>query len=106
VHAIGNDRRVTPAAESLLDNFYLIEEQIRTARRHLPKSSSRELPRLANGPNSGYPRVYELALELIAHADGRIDERSLTSFIAAYQTIQPLNLGELCAIPIMVRLVR
>ncbi|HET7262480.1 MAG TPA: hypothetical protein VFK60_11765, partial [Casimicrobiaceae bacterium] len=31
------NRRITPAAEWLLDNFYLIEEQIRTARRHLPR---------------------------------------------------------------------
>jgi hypothetical protein len=39
--AVKADRQVTPAAEWLLDNFYLIEEQIRTANRHLPKGSSR-----------------------------------------------------------------
>ena len=45
--AVEGERRITPAGEWLLDNFYLIEEQIRTARRHLPKRYSRELPRLA-----------------------------------------------------------
>ena len=55
-------RRVTPAGEWLLDNFYLIEEQIRIARRHLPKGYSRELPRLASGPSTGLPRVYDIAL--------------------------------------------
>ena len=45
--AIKDDRPITPAGEWLLDNFYLIEEQIRTARRHLPRDYSRELPRLA-----------------------------------------------------------
>src|SRR6185295_12997020 len=45
--SVSANRRITPAAEWLLDNFYLIEEQIRTAKRHLPKGYSRELPRLA-----------------------------------------------------------
>jgi hypothetical protein len=70
--AVAANRRTSPAAEWLLDNFYLIEEQIRTARRDLPKNYSAELPRLLRGPSIGFPRVYDLALELIAHVDGRI----------------------------------
>lgn len=97
-------RRATPAAEWLLDNFYLIEEQIRTARKHLPRSYSRELPRLADGPSRGLPRVYDIALETISHGDGRVDSESLRRFIAAYQSVTPLALGELWAIPIMLRL--
>jgi cellobiose phosphorylase len=96
--------RIAPAAEWLLDNFYLIEEQIRAARQHLPKNYSRELPRLAEGPSRGLPRVYELALAAIAHGDGRIDADSLARFIAAYQSVSSLTLGELWAIPIMLRL--
>ncbi len=98
-----NHRRVSPASEWLLDNFYLIEEQIRTARRHLPKQYSRGLPRLLNGPSAGYPCVYDLALELISHVDGRIDADTLRSFVAAYQKKRHLKLGELWAIPIMMR---
>lgn len=97
-------RRIAPAAEWLLDNFYLIEDQIRTARRHLPPSYSRELPRLANGPAAHYPRAYGIALELIAHVDGRVDGISLDGFLAAYQSATPLTLGELWAVPIMLRL--
>lgn len=103
-NAVTNNRRIAPAAEWLLDNFYLIEEQIRTARRHLPAGYSRELPRLSNGTSKGYPRVYDIALELIAHVDGRVDGENLTSFVAAYQTISTLKLGELWAVPIMLRL--
>ena len=102
--AIKTDRRITPAGEWLLDNFYLIEEQIRTARRHLPKGYSRELPRLLNGPSAGLPRVYDIALETISHGDGRVDPENLSSFVAAYQTVTALKLGELWAIPIMLRL--
>ena len=97
-------RRMSPADECLLDNFYLIEEQIRTARRHLPKNYSKELPRLRTGPSIGFPRVYDIALELISHVDGRISAESLASIVAAYQTVTPLTLGELWAIPIMLRL--
>ena len=55
--AVKANRRISPAGEWLLDNFYLIEEQIRTAKRHLPKGYSRELPRLARGPSAGLPRA-------------------------------------------------
>ena len=98
------NRRITPAGEWLLDNFYLIEEQIRTARRHLPKRYSGELPRLARGPSAGFPRVYDIALEAISHGDGRVDPESLDRFVIAYQKLTPLKLGELWAIPIMLRL--
>jgi cellobiose phosphorylase len=97
-------RRVTPAGEWLLDNFHLIEEQIRTTRLHLPPGYSRELPRLARGPSLGHPRVYDIALEIISHGDGRIDREGLGRFVAAYQTVADLKLGELWAIPIMLRL--
>ena len=102
--AVSANRQITPAGEWLLDNFYLIEEQIRTAKRHLPKRYSRELPRLRSGPSAGLPRVYDIALEIISHGDGRVDPESLTSFVAAYQTVTPLTLGELWALPIMLRL--
>ncbi|HSE13395.1 MAG TPA: cyclic beta 1-2 glucan synthetase, partial [Rudaea sp.] len=102
--AIDADRRITPAGEWLLDNFYLIEEQIRTARRHLPKRYSWELPRLTSGPSAGFPRVYDIALEAISHGDGRVDTESLIRFVSAYQRVTALTLGELWAIPIMLRL--
>jgi hypothetical protein len=93
-----------PAEAWLLDNFYLIEQQIGLARRHLPRGYSRQLPRLADGPSAGFPRIYDLALELISHMDGRVDSDNATQFIAAYQTVEPLKLGELWAFPIMLQL--
>ena len=62
------------------------------------------MPRLLNGPSKGFPRVYDIALETISHGDGRVDPERLTRFVAAYQTVAALNLGELWAIPIMLRL--
>ncbi|MEO7728685.1 MAG: cyclic beta 1-2 glucan synthetase, partial [Burkholderiales bacterium] len=102
--AVKANRRISPAGEWLLDNFYLIEEQVRTAKRHLPQGYSRELPRLAHGPSAGLPRVYDIALEAVSHGDGLVDPASLSRFVAAYQKVTPLKLGELWAIPIMLRL--
>ncbi len=102
--AVKGKRQITPAGEWLLDNFYIVEEQIRTGRRHLPKGYSKELPRLLNGPSEGLPRVYDIAQEIISHGDGRVDLESLSRFVTAYQTITTLKLGELWAIPIMLRL--
>lgn len=96
--------RIVPAGEWLLDNFYLIEEQIQAAKRLLPKGYAKGLPHLQNGPSMGLPRVYDIALETISHGDGRVDPESLNSFIIAYQSVTPLRLGELWAIPIMLRL--
>ncbi len=102
--AVKTSRRIVPAAEWMLDNFYVIEEQIRTARLHFPPSYSKGLPRLAKGPVAGYPRVYSIAMELISHVDGNLDVESLNAFTASYQAIKPLTLGELWAVPIMLRL--
>ena len=102
--AVDANRRIAPAGEWLLDNFYLIEEQIRMAKRHLPRGYSRELPRLLDGPSAGLPRVYDIAHEAISHGDGRVDPGSLRSFVASYQSVTVLTLGELWAIPIMLRL--
>jgi hypothetical protein len=95
---------VSPAGEWLLDNYYLIEEQIKTTRRHFPKKYSDALPKLTRGSFAGYPRVYQVALELISHCDGRVDFETLNAFVRSYQKVHSLQLGELWAIPIMLRL--
>jgi len=102
--AIKDNLSITPAEEWFLDNFYLIEEQIRIARKHLPKVYIRELPHLANGTSANLPRVYDIALEMISHGDGRVDSKTISLFVSSYQTVNVLKMGELWAIPIMLRL--
>ena len=89
--AVERTRQITPAAEWLLDNFYLIEEQIQMAWRHLPRNYSQELPRLLNGQSSGLPRVYDIVLELISHVDAQVDAGPLTAYVAAYQEVQNIR---------------
>ncbi len=97
-------KRVTPASEWLLDNFYIVEEQVKEIRQNLSKKYYLQLPRLKNSPVRGYPRVYAIALELVSHTDGRFDEKALVSFITAYQSQALLSSGELWAIPLMIRM--
>jgi cyclic beta-1,2-glucan synthetase len=104
LESVSEGLHITPAGEWLLDNFYLIEEQIFAARAHLSKRYWRELPVLGSGPSKGLTRVYDIALEVIAHGDGRVDPENLNRFVTAYQSVSELTLGELWAIPIMLRL--
>ncbi len=95
---------LTPDAEWLLDNYHIVAETLREVRHDLPRGYYQELPKLADGRWSGFPRVYVLALELIAHTDSSLEEGHLTRFVQAYQSVTPLTIGELWAVPIMLRL--
>jgi cyclic beta-1,2-glucan synthetase len=95
---------IGPAAEWLIDNAHVVAEQIRAVRRDLPRGYYRELPKMRRGPLAGLPRVYALALELIAHTDGRLETETLLRFLHAYQAVTPLRMGELWAVAIMLRI--
>jgi cyclic beta-1,2-glucan synthetase len=103
--AVSEGGSVTPAAEWLLDNYHLVEEQIRKIQSDLPPSFYRQLPKLADGPFIGYPRVFGLAWACIAHSDSRFDVETLRRFVRAYQRVQPLTIGELWAVAITLRIV-
>ena len=104
VEALRQGRTISPAAEWLVDNYHIVEEQLREIRQDLPKSYYHELPKLASGELEGYPRIYSVALALIAHTDSRLDTHTLQRFISAYQTVAPLSIGELWAVAITLRL--
>ncbi|MDD5320293.1 MAG: glucoamylase family protein [Methylococcales bacterium] len=102
--AVHEQRAITPAAEWLLDNFHVVEEQVSDIHIDLPERYYLELPKLADGVLAGFPRVYGIAWALVAHADSRFDPELLKLFVRAYQNVEPLTLGELWAIPITLRL--
>ena len=105
VKATDEGRATTPAAEWLIDNYHLIERQIRQISMDLPPSYYRQLPKLGSGPFAGYPRVFGMAWAFVAHTDSSFDANILISFINAYQTIQPLMIGELWAASITLEVV-
>ncbi|HEX5148649.1 MAG TPA: hypothetical protein VFW02_06170, partial [Candidatus Limnocylindrales bacterium] len=102
--AIKDERSITPAAEWLVDNFHVVEEQLREIRDDLPADYYRELPKLADGHLEGYPRVLGLTWAYVAHTDSRFDPDSLRRLVVAYQRVEPLTLGELWAVAITLRI--
>ncbi|MGI6705295.1 MAG: GH36-type glycosyl hydrolase domain-containing protein [Clostridia bacterium] len=102
--AIKSNEPMVPASEWLLDNFYIIEEQLKEIQHGIPKSYFRELPVLIDGPYKGCPRAYWLAMEMVAHTDGRIDESVLKRFIQSFQSETSLSSNELWSIPFMLRI--
>ena len=103
--SISREQPITPAAEWLVDNFYIVEEQLREIRDDLPVGFYRKLPKLAAGHLKGYPRVFGVAWAFVAHTDSRFDPEVLRRFVTAYQRVQPLMIGELWAVAITLRVV-
>ncbi|HZW29371.1 MAG TPA: glycosyl transferase family 36, partial [Isosphaeraceae bacterium] len=101
------DRRGLPGtdAEWLVDNFHIIADSLREVHRDLPPGYDELLPKLSVPPLAGYPRVHALALALVAHSDSELDEARINRFVRAFQEVSPLSIGELWALPTMLRLV-
>ncbi len=102
---IREEGAITPAAEWFVDNFHVADEVVRQVREDLPRGFYRQLPKLAEEPLQGYPRVLGLAWEFVAHTDSRFEPETLQRFVRRFQRVQPLTIGELWAIPIAIRLV-
>jgi cyclic beta-1,2-glucan synthetase len=102
--AIGAQEPLSPEAEWLLDNYYIIAGVLRQVRHDLPRGFYAELPVLTSGPLASWPRIWDLAMTLIAHTDSILEESQILRFIKAYQEVAPLTIGELWAIPTMLRL--
>ena len=103
--AVEDGYAISPAAEWLLDNYYLVERQIYDVRADLPPGYYRQLPKLADGRFTGYPRVFGLAWDIVAHTDSRFEPDMVCRYVGAYQEIQPLTIGELWALAITLRVV-
>lgn len=95
---------LSPAGEWIIDNYHIIQDQIREIKEDLPVKYYEGLPKISKGELSNYPRVYAIALTLVAHLDSRININTVKKFVSSYQSITPLQIGELWAIPIALRI--
>lgn len=102
---IQGEATIAPEAEWFVDNFHIVDKQLREIRKDLPPGFYRKLPKLTTGPLQGYPRVFGLAWAFVAHFDSRFDPEALLRFVSAYQRVQPLTIGELWAVAITLRIV-
>jgi cyclic beta-1,2-glucan synthetase len=105
VKAIGEGRSITPASEWLVDNYHLVERHVREVHADLPAGYYRQLPKLSTGPFAGYPRIFGLTWAFVAHSDSCFEPGLLLRYLAAYQSVQPLTIGELWAISVTLRII-
>jgi cyclic beta-1,2-glucan synthetase len=96
---------IASGSEWLVDNFPLLEQQIKTSEDFLLEKLDEKLPKLTEGPFKGFPRIYWIAEELIEHTDAVVSEQNLVSFIENFQKNQPLMMRELWGFSKMLTLV-
>jgi len=104
IEAVRLEQSLGPIAEWILDNEYLIESHGRDVKVNLPRTFYRELPVLTVDPDRNFPRIYSLAKELVGHCDARLDRENILAFLSAYQEDEYLTIGELWALPLMLRI--
>jgi cyclic beta-1,2-glucan synthetase len=102
--APSKDGAVSRAGEWMLDNFYVVKQTIRQIEEDLPYSFLTELPKLSETSLQGHTRIFALAREWIGYSQGHIDLGQAAIFVQDYQQVMPLTIGELWALPIMLRI--
>ncbi|HEX2926721.1 MAG TPA: glucoamylase family protein [Ruminiclostridium sp.] len=93
---------VPPAAEWLLDNFYIIDEQKSMLLKELSESR-KALPVISEGAYAGFPRIFAIAADIVSHSDGNINEKNIKDFIFAYQRYTFLSIQELWMLSTMIK---
>ncbi|TIX37057.1 MAG: hypothetical protein E5V36_24400, partial [Mesorhizobium sp.] len=94
---------ITPAAQWLLDNNYLVEETIFQIKRDLPRRFYRQLPTLKLSDGSSVPRALAVAWTYVAHSDSSVSSAMFKAIVEGFQSVEPLKIGELWALPSLLR---
>lgn len=86
---------IHPAGEWLLDNYYIIEENVKMIQKELSLKKYQNFVGIATGAYKGFARIYVLAQEIVAYTEGKIDSLNLEKLMAAYQRKKTLNMEEI-----------
>ena len=97
------NRRIEPAAEWLIDNVYLIRNQIREVREALPARVWRRLPRCRTADGMVVPRILRVMRACIASLDGNLEPDAIERYLNDYQRRGSLDMVELWTLPVLIR---
>lgn len=98
------EQKTSATADWILDNEYILDGNASAVLSNLSRRFYQQLPTLASGPNRGLPCIYGLAKDLVSHTELRLDRENILAYIGAYQSVRTLTIGELWAIPQMLRI--
>ena len=93
------DVTIPPSGEWLLDNYYLIEEQMNSVKNELKEHEYLKLPAV-----NKTARCFLLAQELVKFTDGNITSENIQIFLNAYQTKRVMEMREIWMFPIMLKI--
>ena len=82
---------IHPAGEWLLDNYYIIEETVKTIEKELTEKKYKNFVGIASGPYAGFARIYVLAQEIVAYTEAKINSQNLQNLLSAYQRKKTLG---------------
>ena len=102
--APSKDIAFSQAGEWMLDNFYIVEQTLHQIKQHLPQSYFDQLPKLRETALQGYPRIFAMGWEWVRYNQCQLDLAQTVTFVQNYQQIAPLTIGELWALPTMLRI--
>ena len=95
---------IHPAGEWILDNFYIIEETVKSIKQELTMKKYTNFVGIRNGVYDGFARVYVLASEIVNYTDNKIETESLEKCLSAYQTKKTLNMDEIWNIGVFLQI--
>lgn len=95
---------IHPAGEWLLDNYYVIEETVKSIEKELTLKKYTNFLGIANGINYGFARIYVLATEIVSYTDSNITRDLLTELLKSYQEKKKLNMEEIWNIGIFLQI--
>ncbi|MBQ9833453.1 MAG: hypothetical protein IJO48_06970, partial [Clostridia bacterium] len=93
----------SPAADVFCDNFYVVEKNLIALFNAVSEIKDMKLPACADGEFLLLPRVYAIAVEMVGHREGRVDESLIELYMEAYQSVTPLTIRETAALPYMLK---
>ncbi|WP_183752200.1 GH36-type glycosyl hydrolase domain-containing protein [Pseudochelatococcus contaminans] len=99
---------MTPAARWLHENAHVIEDTISSVLRDLPSTFYRQLPQLNGGEGerrSRAARTLAIAWQYVAYTDSAVTEKAFTTLVEGFQSVKPLDIAELWALPSLLRFV-
>ena len=97
--SVSKDVPIPPSGEWILDNYYIIEEQVSAIQKELLLSKYKKLPSV-----NGVSRIYIVAKEMVRFTDAYISEETIERFVSAYQTKKSISMEELWLLPVMLKI--